>query len=338
MSHLCYTRRHHGEKKNRKFNGIASRDGVHGVFPRYGQIPGEEQSIEAIRKAYEFGCTFFDTAEVYGSQLYYTGHNEQIVGKAVEPFRKDVVLATKLFITPEEYKAGLEEAIRRHLSKSLEILRTDYLDLYYLHRVNKQVPVEEVAKVMGKLIDEGLIAEWGLSQVAKETLEIAHRITPVSAVQNLYNMLERDCEQEIFTYCLENNIAVIPFSPVASGLLSGKITSDTEFEKVDDVRNWVPQLAKENLSGNQVIVDALTSFAKKKGATTAQIALAWMLKKYPNVIPIPGSKNQERIIENLGSWNVVLSDEEFKELDAMVDGFEVHGHRGIVSLPDKISH
>ncbi|MDD3027844.1 MAG: aldo/keto reductase [Erysipelotrichaceae bacterium] len=298
----------------------------------YGQIPGEEQSIEAIRKAYEFGCTFFDTAEVYGSQLYYTGHNEQIVGKAVEPFRKDVVLATKLFITPEEYQSGLEEAIRRHLIKSLENLRTDYLDLYYLHRVNKEVPVEEVAKVMGKLVNEGLIAEWGLSQVAKETLEIAHRITPVAAVQNLYNMLERDCEQEIFPYCLENNIAVIPFSPVASGLLSGKITSDTEFEKVDDVRNWVPQLAKENLSGNQAIVDALTSFAKKKGATTAQIALAWMLKKYPNVIPIPGSKNQERIIENLGSWNVVLSDEEFKELDAMVDGFEVHGHRGIVQF------
>ncbi len=298
----------------------------------YGQIPEEEYSVEAIRKAYEFGCTFFDTAEVYGSQLYYTGHNEQIVGKAIEPFRKEIVLATKLFITPEEYKEGLEETIRRHLKKSLENLRTDYLDLYYLHRVNKEVPLEEVAAVMGKLIDEGVIAAWGVSQVAKETLEIAHRITPVAAVQNLYNMLERDCEQEIFPYCLENDIAVIPFSPVASGLLSGKVTTATEFEKVDDVRNWVPQLSKENLGGNKAIVDALTRFAEKKGATNAQIAMAWMLKKYPNVIPIPGSKNQERIIENLGSWNVVLSDEEFKELDAMVDGFEVHGHRGIVQF------
>lgn len=298
----------------------------------YGQIPEEEYSMEAIRKAYEFGCTFFDTAEVYGSQLYYTGHNEQIVGKAIEPFRKEIVLATKLFITPEEYKEGLEETIRRHLKKSLENLRTDYLDLYYLHRVNKEVPLEEVAAVMGKLIDEGVIAVWGVSQVAKETLEIAHRITPVAAVQNLYNMLERDCEQEIFPYCLENDIAVIPFSPVASGLLSGKVTTATEFEKVDDVRNWVPQLSKENLAGNKTIVDALTRFAEKKGATNAQIAMAWMLKKYPNVIPIPGSKNQERIIENLGSWNVVLSEEEFKELDAMVDGFEVHGHRGIVQF------
>lgn len=298
----------------------------------YGQIPEENYSIEAIRKAYDFGCTFFDTAEVYGSQLYYTGHNEQIVGKAIEPFRKEIVLATKLFITPEEYKEGLEEAIRRHLKKSLENLRTDYLDLYYLHRVNKEVPLEEVAKVMGKLTREGLITAWGLSQVAKETLEMAHRITPVAAVQNLYNMLERDCEQEIFPFCLENDIAVIPFSPVASGLLSGKITTDTEFEKVDDVRNWVPQLSDENLAGNQVIVNTLTRFAEKKGATNAQIAMAWMLKKYPNVIPIPGSKNQERIIENLGSWNVVLSDNEFKELDAMVDQFEVHGHRGIVQF------
>lgn len=298
----------------------------------YGQIPEEVYSIEAIRKAYQFGCNFFDTAEVYGTQLYHLGHNEQIVGKAVEPFRKEVVLATKLFITPEEYKEGLEDVIRSHIKKSLENLRTDYLDLYYLHRVNKEVPLEEVAKVMGNLIEEGLIAAWGLSQVSKETLETAHRITPVAAVQNLYNMLERDCEQEIFPYCLEQNIAVIPFSPVASGLLSGKITANTEFEKVDDVRNWVPQLSKENIIGNQPIVEMLSRFSNKKEATNAQISMAWMLKKYPNVIPIPGSKNQERIIENLGSWNVILSDEEFNELEAALDACEIYGHRGIIQF------
>lgn len=298
----------------------------------YGQIPEEIYSVEAIRKAYEFGCTFFDTAEVYGSQLYYIGHNEMIVGKAVEPFRDQVVLATKLFITPEEYKSGLEESMRGHLAKSLKNLRTDYVDLYYLHRVNKEVPVEAIAEVMGKMIAEGLISEWGLSQVSKETLEKAHQITPVAAVQSLYNMLERDLEEEVLPYCLENNIAVIPFSPVASGLLSGKITTSTEFEKIDDVRNWVPQLSKENMAGNQAIVDSVTGFSESKGVTNAQIAIAWMLKKYPNVIPIPGSKNQERIIENLGSWNVVPSDEEFKKLDRMVDGFEVHGHRGIIQF------
>lgn len=298
----------------------------------YGQIPDEDYSIEAIRKAHDFGCTFFDTAEVYGSQLYYMGHNEQIVGKAIEPFRKEIVLATKLFITPAEYKDGLEAAIRRHLQKSLENLRTDWVDLYYLHRVHREVPLEEVAAVMGKLIGEGLITEWGLSQVAKETLDLAHRVTPVAAVQNLYNMMERDCEQEIFPYCLEHGIAVIPFSPVASGLLSGKITADSEFEKVDDVRNWVPQLSKENIIGNRPVIDMLTRFATEKKATNAQIAMAWMLKKYPNAIPIPGSKNQERILENLGSWNVSLSDAEMTELEAALDACEIHGHRGIVQF------
>lgn len=263
-------------------------------------------------------------------QLYYPGHNEQIVGKALAPFRKAVVIATKLFITPAEYTEGLEAAIRSHLSKSLENLRTGYLDLYYLHRINMNVPVEEVAKVMGKLIQEGLIRAWGLSQVSVETLDKAHRITPVAAVQNLYNLLERDCETDILPYCLEHNIALVPFSPVASGLLSGKITTDTQFEKEDDVRNWVPQLSKENIAGNQPIIDVLTRFGKEKNATNAQISMAWMLKKYPNVIPIPGSKNQERIIENLGAWNVILSDEEFAALETALDACEVHGHRGHV--------
>ena len=296
----------------------------------YGQIPAEEYSIEAIRKAYGAGCTFFDTAEIYGSQLYYIGHNEQIVGKALEGVRKNVVLASKLFISPEEYRADLEGAIRSHLAKTLENLRTDYLDLYYLHRVHVEVPVEAVAAVMGKLIDEGLIRGWGLSQVSLETLKKAHGVTPITAVQSLYNMLERDLEQEIFPYCLENHIGVVPFSPVASGYLSGRIKADTQFEKVDDVRNWVPQLSKENIIGNQPIVDVVSEFAAAKGATNAQISIAWILHRYPNAVPIPGSKNQERILENLGAWNVTLSPEEMAALDRALDACEVHGHRGVV--------
>lgn len=296
----------------------------------YGQIPAEEYSIEAIRKAYGAGCTFFDTAEIYGSQLYYIGHNEQIVGKALEGVRKNVVLASKLFISPEEYRADLEGAIRSHLAKTLENLRTDYLDLYYLHRVHVEVPVEAVAAVMGKLIDEGLIRGWGLSQVSLETLKKAHEVTPVTAIQSLYNMLERDLEQEIFPYCLENHIGVVPFSPVASGYLSGRIKADTQFEKVDDVRNWVPQLSKENIIGNQPIVDVVSEFAAAKGATNAQISIAWILHRYPNAVPIPGSKNQERILENLGAWNVNLSPEEMAALDRALDACEVHGHRGVV--------
>lgn len=306
--------------------------GCMGFSHGYGQIPDRAYSIEAIRKAYEFGCTFFDTAETYGRDLYWEGHNEDILGEAVEPFRNEIVLATKLHIHDEEVTEdmNLYDLIKGHLLKSLKRLRTEYVDLYYLHRITELVPVEDVASVMGKLIDEGLIKGWGLSQVDVDTLDKAHKITPVTAVQNLYNILERDCEDKIFPYCLENNIGVVPFSPIASGFLSGKITTQTEFEKTDDVRNFVPQLSKENIAGNQPILDILNKFAKIKNATLAQISLAWMLKKYPNVVPIPGSKNQERIIENLGAWNVELTDEEFNDLQRALDQCEIHGHRGIV--------
>lgn len=306
--------------------------GCMGFSHGYGQIPNRTYSIEAIRKAYEFGCTFFDTAETYGWELYWEGHNEDILGEAVEPFRNEIVLATKLHIHDEEVTEdmNLYDLIKGHLLKSLKRLRTEYVDLYYLHRITELVPVEDVASVMGKLIDEGLIKGWGLSQVDVDTLDKAHKITPVTAVQNLYNILERDCEDKIFPYCLENNIGVVPFSPIASGFLSGKITTQTEFEKTDDVRNFVPQLSKENIAGNQPILDILNKFAKIKNATLAQISLAWMLKKYPNVVPIPGSKNQERIIENLGAWNVKLTDEEFNELQRALNQCEIHGHRGIV--------
>lgn len=155
-------------------------------------------------------------------------------------------------------------------------------------------------------------------------------MTSLSAVQNLYNMLERDCENNTFPYCLENNIGVVPFSPIASGFLSGKINTNTQFEKVDDVRVFVPQLTKENISANQPIIDLLNEYAQKKNATNAQISMAWMLHKYPNVVPIPGSKNKERIIENLDASNVELTKEEFHELEKALNKIEVHGHRGNV--------
>lgn len=306
--------------------------GCMGFSHGYGKVPEEAYSIEAIRKAYDFGCTFFDTAEVYGDVVFYPGHNEQLVGKAVKDFRKDIVLATKFFLHPDELADGtsIYEATRRHLEASLKNLDTDYVDLYYLHRVNQDVPFEEVATVMGKLIQEGLIREWGMSQVGADTLARAHAITPVAAVQNLYSMVERDCEKDIFPYCLEHDIAVVPFSPIASGFLSGKIKADTEFEKVDDVRKFVPQLSKENIIANQPILDILAEFSEKKHATNAQISLAWMLHKYPNVVPIPGSKNQERILENLGAANVELTDDEFRKLETALNACTVYGHRGHV--------
>lgn len=305
--------------------------GCMGFSHGYGQVPEESYSIEAIRRAYDFGCTFFDTAEGYGKEMFYPGHNEQLVGKAIEPFRRQVVLATKFHIQTEEYGGGeaLYAAIRSHLESSMRNLRTDYIDLYYLHRINTQVPVEEVAAAMGRLIREGLIRGWGMSQVSAETLSEAHRITPVSAVQNLYSMLERDCEKDIFPYCLANGIGVVPFSPIASGFLSGRVTAETKFEG-DDVRRFVPQLSKENIAANQPILDILGKFAAEKQATNAQISLAWMLHKYPNVVPIPGSKNQGRILENLGACAVSLTEDEFSALENALAACTVHGHRGHV--------
>ena len=293
----------------------------------YGQIPEEQYSIEAIRNAYEHGCTFFDTAEVYSPNLSGIGHNELIVGKALKGFREEVVLATKLMLHGFGF-GSVYKTIRSHLEGSLDRLQTDYVDIYYLHRMSG-VPVEKVAEAMGKLMDDGLIRGWGLSQVDVDVIDRAQRVTPLAAIQNIYSMVERDCESGVIPYCMENNIGFVPFSPIASGLLSGKITPQTQFEKHDDVRNWVPQLSRRNIEGNQPIVEMLKSFAEKKNATPAQISLAWMLHKYPNVVPIPGSKNKERIIENLDSANVELTDAEFTELEETLSGLKVYGHRGL---------
>ena len=295
----------------------------------YGKIPDEKYSIEAIREAYNHGCNFFDTAEVYSPNLAGIGHNELIVGKALKDVRDKVVIATKLFLKSHEVVNGdVYGAIKKHLLGSMERLQVKMVDLYYLHRLS-DVPLEEIAKAMGRLINEGLIRGWGLSQVDVDSIEKAHKITPVSAVQNLYNILERDCEEKIIPFCLKNNIGVVPFSPVGSGLLSGKINANTEFEKNDDVRNWVPQCKKENIIGNQPIIDLISKFAAKKGATPAQFSMAWMIKKYPNVVPIPGSKNKERIIENINTYKVKLTDEELNEFENELKKYKVHGHRGI---------
>lgn len=212
----------------------------------YGKIPPEDYSIEAIRNAYDHGRTFFDTAEVYSPNLAGIGHNELIVGKALKDVRENAVIATKLML--HGCNAGsVYKTIRTHLEGSLERLQTDYADIYYLHRVSG-VPVERVAEAMGKLIDDGLIRGWGLSQVDTDVIDRARQVTPLTAVQNIYSMVERDSESKIIPYCIKNNIGFVPFSPVASGLLSGKITAQTQFERYDDVRNWVPQLSRPGRS------------------------------------------------------------------------------------------
>ena len=293
----------------------------------YGKIPDETYSIEAIRNAYDHGCTFFDTAEIYSPNLASVGHNERIVGKALKDIRGDVVIATKVMLRGAGF-GHITQTIRSRLEDSLARLQTDYVDLYYLHRLGG-IPVEDVAEAMGRLIDDGLIRGWGLSQVDVDVIERAQSVTPLSAVQNIYSMVERDSEAEIIPYCAAHDIGFVPFSPIASGLLSGKITPTTRFEKNDDVRNWVPQLSRRNIEGNQPIVAMLKDFAEAKNATPAQISLAWMLHKYPNVVPIPGSKNKERIIENLNASDVALSDDEFNALEQSLNSLRVYGHRGL---------
>ena len=308
--------------KKRKIGNLTVSEigmGCMGFSHGYGKVPETSYSIAAIRAAHDYGCTFFDTAETYGREQFYRGHNEEIVGRAVEGFRKDIVHATKLHISTGEYDPE---------GASMRRLRTDYVDLYYLHRFNEAILIEKIAESMGRLIREGKIRGWGLSQVDVSILSKAHEITPVTAVQNLYSMVERDCEKEIFPYCIEHHIGVVPFSPLASGLLSGKVTAETKFG-TDDVRKFVPQLSKENLEGNRPIVELLEEFAKVKKATPAQISLAWMLYKYPNVVPIPGSKNKERILENLKASEVTLTKTEFARLEEALGTMEIHGHRGI---------
>lgn len=305
--------------------------GCMGFSHGYGTIPSPEESIAAIRAAHDAGCTFFDTAEGYGPNLLpeNAGHNERLVGRAVETFRDEVVLATKLHLpTDEARRDGVEGALRRHLEGSLERLRTDHVELYYLHRINPEVPVEQVAEAMAPLVDEGLVGGWGLSQVDVDQLERAQSVLPLWAVQNIYSMVERGVEQQVIPWCLEHAVTLVAFSPVGSGLLSGRVTPTTQFEANDDVRNLVPQLSQENLAANQPLVDLLDRVARQKGATSAQVSLAWMLAKYPNVVPIPGSKNRGRILENLGAAEVELSDQEFAALERELDEIEVHGHRG----------
>ena len=295
----------------------------------YGKIPPEDYSIEAIRGAYRHGCTFFDTAEIYSPGLSGIGHNERIVGRALADVRDDVVIGTKLFLGWSEVgrSGSVYDSIRRHLEDSLDRLRTDWADIYYLHRTGG-TRLEDVAAAMGRLIDEGLIRGWGLSQVDVDEIDRAQRVCPLAAVQNIYSMVERDAERAVIPYCEAHGIGLVAFSPIASGLLSGKITERTQFERYDDVRTWVPQLSQRNIRGNRPIVELVERFAARKGATPSQISLAWMLAKYPCVVPIPGSKNKGRIIENLVAAQVTLTDEELRELDAEVGRCRVYGHRG----------
>lgn len=293
--------------------------GAMGLSHGYGPTPSKEESIKIIKKVYEMGYTFFDTAEVYGH-----GENEIIVGEGLKDIRDKVKIATKLHIV--DSSEGYEKIIRRHLDESFKRLQTNYVDLYYLHRCPKTINVEEVAKVMGKLIAEKKIGGWGLSQVDSETIRKAHAITPLTAIQSEYSLMERMFEKDVIPTCQELNIGFVPFSPLASGFLSGGAKPNEAYVG-DDVRRAITRFKGENVKKNQPLIDLLTKFAQKKNCTTSQISLAWMLKKYPFVVPIPGSKTLSRIEENAKADKVQFTDEEFKEFEKELERITIYGNR-----------
>lgn len=298
--------------------------GCMGFSHGYGEIPSEEEAIRLIRLAYDKGCTFFDTAEAYGD-----GHNERLVGKAIEPFREHIILASKLFIDSEavgDSFEALEAHIRAHLDASLEKLRTDYLDIYYQHRVNDDIPVEDVARVMGKLIVEGKIRGWGQSQPTAEQIRRAHEITPLTAVQSEYSMMERQFEQDVISTCKELNIGFVPFSPLASGFLSGKYSNEDQYQG-DDVRRVITRFNKENVNKNQPLIDLIQKYADEQQATPAQISLAWMLNKEPFIVPIPGMRKETRVDENLGAADVKLTAEAYLALENELSKIQIYGNR-----------
>ena len=308
--------------------------GCMGFSHGYGQIPEESYSIEAIRKAYEAGCTFFDTAEVYSM-----GENEKLVGEALEPIRDQVVIATKftLFNPPADpSREGLLKEITQKLDASLQRLRTSYVDLYYWHRPTN-AKVEDIAWAMGELIKSGKIKGWGMSQVDSDTIRKANAITQVTAIQNEFSIMERMYESVIAT-CEELKIGFVPFSPMASGFLSGKYTAETKYTG-DDVRRVITRFDPENVKKNQQLLDYLKEVAAQKNATPAQISLAWIMCKGDFIVSIPGSRTDARIKENIGGSLVKLTPEEYADIEAELAKIEIHGNRtdeDIMKLKDMI--
>jgi aryl-alcohol dehydrogenase-like predicted oxidoreductase len=263
--------------------------GCMGFSHGYGPGPGADEAIELMRKAYEKGCTFFDTAEGYGA-----GENEELVGRALAPVRDEVVIATKFMILDRLSRAELRQQIRAHLEASLRRLSTDHVELYYQHRVPDSIPVEDVAEAMGELIEEGKILGWGQSQSRAEQIRRAHAVAPLTAIQSEYSIMERMFERDVIPACEELGIGFVPFSPLASGFLSGKASAGDAYSG-DDVRRVITRFDEDNVRANQPLLELLTGFAREKGATPAQVSLAWMLHKKDFIVPIPGSRRPERI-------------------------------------------
>src|SRR6059058_920262 len=302
--------------------------GCMGMSFGYGPAVDKQEGISVIRAAVERGVTFFDTAEVYGP---YT--NEELVGEALAPLREQVVIATKFGFAPDPNGgprwSGLDsrpEHIRAVADASLKRLRTDTIDLFYQHRVDPNVPIEDVAGTVGELIREGKVRHFGLSEAGADTIRRAHAVQKVTALQSEYSLWFKEPEAEIIPTLEELGIGFVPFSPLGKGFLTGAINADTKFDKTD-FRNIVPRFTEENRKANQAMVDLIGRFAQQKKATPAQIALAWLLAQKPWIVPIPGTTKLHRLEENLGAANVELTPEDLRQLETAASKIAVQGAR-----------
>ena len=298
--------------------------GCMGMSSGYGLAADKKESIKLIQRAVELGVTFFDTAEIYAE-----GRNEELVGEALAPYRDEVVIATKCGIKLKDNQQVLDarpEVIRKSVESSLKRLKSEVIDLYYLHRLDPNTSIEEVAETMKILIQEGKIRCWGLSEVGPETVSRAHQICPITAVQSEYSMMWRQPEEQLFPLLEELGIGFVPFSPLGKGFLTGTINPKSTFV-ASDFRSIVPRFAPENIEANQVLVDLVEKVASEKEATPAQIALAWVLAQKPWIVPIPGTRKIERLEDNLGATGIVLTSEEITKLNEALNNIEISGAR-----------
>jgi aryl-alcohol dehydrogenase-like predicted oxidoreductase len=298
--------------------------GCMGLSFGYGNKIEKQDAVQLIRSAFELGVTFFDSAEAYGP-----GDNEELLGEALEPFRDEVVVATKFGFKEGKTSLGTDsspENIRAVTEAALKRLRTDVIDLLYQHRVDPNVPIEDVAGTVKDLIKEGKVKHFGLSEAGVQTIRKAHAVQPVTALQSEYSLWWREPEQEILPTLEELGIGFVPFSPLGKGFLAGKIDENTTFDK-NDFRNTVPRFSEENRKANQALVDLLGKIAKEKNATNAQIALAWLLAQKPWIVPIPGTTKLHRLQENIGAAEIELSTNELKEINEAISKIEVQGAR-----------
>lgn len=299
--------------------------GCMGMSHGYGPVSDKKEMISLIRNSIERGITFFDTAEFYGPYI-----NEELIGEALEPFRGQVVIATKFgFDIQNGKRAGLNsrpEHIKKVVEESLKRLNTEVIDLYYQHRVDPNVPIEEVALTMRELIQEGKIKYWGLSEAGVNTIRRANAVLPITAVQSEYSLWWRRPEEELLPVLEELGIGFVPFSPLGRGYLTGSFNADTTFDK-SDLRNVFPRFTRDALEANQAVIDLLKNVAEQKNVTSAQIALAWLLAQKSWIVPIPGTRNLSRLEENIASCDIELTDRELEDIESAVSKITLVGGR-----------